>query len=106
MARNIASLLHFPQERLFNFASIGSNRAARVEAASTRRVYRSRDFAAQNDPLFLSAWIRNRHRAQQRLGVRMLWREANLRACPNFHEFSQVHDTDARGYVFDDGNRM
>jgi len=102
----MASLLDFPQERLFNFASINGNRAACVKPASTRRIYWSWDFSAQNDPLFLSAWIRNRHGAQQRLRVRMLRREANLRACPDFHEFSQVHDTDARGYVFDDGNRM
>lgn len=78
-------------------ASLGGQRAPRVEVAAGRRVQRAREVAAEHDPAAatLLGRVGHRCRGEQRLRVRVLRRGEQLGGRGLFDDPPQVHHRDA-----------
>ena len=91
------------ERRLDLFADLRHVPAARVEATTRGWVDRARDVSLEHDPLprMAEIWIRDRHRREERLGVRhdrplieiLRWRELD--------QLPQIHDCDPVAHVPD-----
>src|SRR5262245_16599022 len=91
-----------PSQRwLFYFAAVDRNGASGMKSAAGWRIDGRRDITFKHNPLFLCGGIRNGNRAQQRLRVRVFWRQTDLLARSHFDELAEIHHTDAGGDVFD-----
>src|SRR5262245_50364748 len=73
-----------------------------VEAAPRRRVDRARHVTLEQDPLALHGRIGNRHRRQERLGIRMARVGVELLRRRDLDDLAQVHHCHARRDVLDD----
>ena len=91
------------QRRLVGRADLGRVAAARVEAAAARRVDRARHVALEHDPLALRrSRIGDRHRREQRLGVRVDRPLVELLGRRELDDLAEVHHRDAVGDVAHD----
>src|ERR1700741_4741090 len=94
---------HLAYFRLLLRAAGEAGGEAVVEAATRRRVDRARYVAFEDDPLPRYVGVRDRHRRQQRLGIRV------LRACEQrvligeLDDLAEIHHRDAVADVLDDG---
>ena len=79
--------------------------AAGVERAAAGRVERRRRVAGQQDAFAgaLAVGIGQRHRADKRLGVRVLRALEDLRRRADLDDAAEVHHCNAVGDVLDDG---
>ena len=75
----------------------------RPEHAAGRRIDRARNIAAEHDAPALAVGIRDGNGRQQRLGVGMLRAADELLRRRVLHDAAEIHDDDAVGDVFDDG---
>src|SRR5437762_1456324 len=100
----VALIFNLSQWWFFDLAAVYRDGTTRVKSASGRRINRCRHIAFENDSVLLRSGIGNRNGAQESLCVRMFWRKTNLCACSYFDQLPQIHDTDARGDVFDNRN--
>ena len=80
-----------------------ASRAARAERAAAHGVGRAGQRALEQDALALRVGVRDRHRGEQRLGVRMVGRREDVLDAPVLHHLAQVHDRDVVGEVADHG---
>ena len=90
------------QRRLVRRADGGRVAAARMEVAAARRVDRARHVALEHDALALRQRIGDRHRREQRLGVRMDRPLVELLGRRELDDLAEVHDGDAVGDVAHD----
>ena len=82
-----------------------SDRAARVETATGRRIQRRRRIASEDDALagLLDIRIGHRHGRQQRLRVRMVRLAIERLPVRNLDHLTQIHNGNAIGDVLYDG---
>src|SRR6266513_199703 len=90
------------ERRLVDLAAGLGVQTAGVEPAAGRRVDRARDVARQDDPLPPQLRVRDRHRREQRLRVRMLGVAEQLFGLRQFHDLPEVHDGDPVADVLHD----
>ena len=77
------------------------SRATRCERATLRGIEHARQVALEDDLAFGDLGIRDRHRGEQRLGVRVIgWRE-DLVGGAALHDLTEVHHHDSVGQVPD-----
>ena len=80
---------------------LGGIAAAGAERAAGRHVQRTRHVALEDDALARSGniGVRNRHRRQQRLRIRMLRVFVQFICIGNLDDLAEIHDCDALGNV-------
>jgi len=95
-----------PQHGLFNPATLFSDRASGMKAASAGGIDRRGHIASQNDSFLSNRWIRNRDGADQSLRIGMFRAPADLFRGADFHKLSEVHYADSPRELLDHGDGM
>lgn len=70
-----------------------------MELATGRGIYRTRDLTFQANAISLSRWIRDWHRAEQRLRVRVFGGFVDFMRRSNFDKVAEIHDGNSSGNV-------
>ena len=93
----------FDQGRLLELALGHGDRAAGVEAASGRRIYRGGGIPFEAGALAPCARNGHRYRFEQRLRVWVKRVREYLFRCGFLYDLAKIHDRNAIGYMFDYG---
>src|SRR5215470_1172101 len=72
-----------------------------VELAAGRRPNRARHFTLQHGVPAFDVRVRDRHRRQQRLGVRMQRRSVEVACCSDLDDLAEIHHGYASAYLLD-----
>ena len=100
MTRSLAAGLKLAQGWNFSFAARHGDGTARMKRATARRMNGRRHVAGENDALALRVGIHDRHRREQRLGVRMFRRATEAPGFARFDDATEIHHEDAVADVF------
>ena len=94
MAGDVA-IVDLTQERHFDPAAVGGQRAARMEGATGRRIHRARDFALYGGSAARAARMGNRHGGKKRLRIGMQWTTVDGLLVADLNNTAEIHDGNA-----------
>src|SRR5215475_1510834 len=102
MTRDQRSVRRWSQCGFLPAATVERVRASRAEVAAGGPVDGAGDLAREDDPRTCRAWLRDRHRGQQGLGVGVPRRRENLPLVAKLHDLAKIHHGNPMGDVLND----